>query len=870
MSFRIPVFALFTLLWQIGIPALGAATADSYLDQIKPILRERCYACHGALKQKGGLRLDTAERIHQGGKEGSALDLPHPELSRLLTRITHLDPEERMPPEAEALKPAEIAAIRAWIVAGAPRPATEREDDDPRDHWAFQRIERPPLPAGTVGENPIDAFLAQKREEHHLVTQSQEAERSLLLRRLYLDLIGLPPTTAQQADPRPWETIVEELLTSPQHGERWGRHWMDVWRYSDWYGLGAQLRYSQKHLWHWRDWIVESLDADKGYDRMIQEMLAADEIAPTDSANLRATGFLARNYYLFNRTTWLDSTIEHTGKAFLGLTMNCAKCHDHKYDPIEQVDYYRFRAIFEPHQVRLDPVAGITDFEKDGLPRVFDRHLDTETFLHVRGDPAHPDTSKPLTPGVPKFLASFAPEIKPVSLPIESWAPGSREYVRQDRRNEAQKQIEAAKREVAEARGKGASAPKNPPVGSTKETTIASEELAELRLRFAESTQVSLEATIAADDAAFSRAADALGLAKIAALKQAETGKAKATLEVALKEKAGDAGKLQAAKTALVAAEKALTEVTSSYQPLRASKAALEGPAEKEEDTPVVFPETSSGRRTMLAQWITSRDNPLTARVAVNHVWLRHFGEPLVETVFDFGRQAPRPEHQDLLDWLAVEFIESGWSFRHLHRLMVTSETYRLTSTAAGADHATLAADPTNRFYWRMNPRRMESQVVRDSLLELSGTLDTTRGGPSIQPSKPSTRRSLYFIHSGGQQDKFLTMFDDADLLQCYRRSESIVPQQALALSNSALSLEQAAKIAGHLAGTTDENEFIAAAFAIILARAPDESERTECRLFLGDLRALAPPGKAKTSDSRERAQLIHALLNHNDFVTIR
>ena len=192
---------------------------------------------------------------------------------------------------------------------------------------------------------------------------------------------------------------------------------MDVWRYSDWYGLGKQLRNSQKHLWHWRDWIIKSLNDDKGYDRMIVEMLAGDEAAPDNVESITGTGFLARNYYLFNRTTWLDSTIEHTSKAFLGLTVNCAKCHDHKYDPITQLDYYRLRAIFEPHQVRLDPVPGESDFEKGGLPRVFDDDIHASTYLHVRGDPKSPDKSNPIAPGVPSMLSSFEHQIKSISLP---------------------------------------------------------------------------------------------------------------------------------------------------------------------------------------------------------------------------------------------------------------------------------------------------------------------------------------------------------------------------------------------------------------------------------------------------------------------
>jgi hypothetical protein len=192
---------------------------------------------------------------------------------------------------------------------------------------------------------------------------------------------------------------------------------MDLWRYSDWYGLGDQLRYSQKHLWHWRDWIVESLNEDKGYDRMVQEMLAGDELAPDDPKVLRATGYLARSYYLFNRTTWLDEVVEHTGKAFLGITMNCVKCHAHKYDPFSHEDYYAFRAIFEPHHVRLDALPGQPDLEKDGLPRAYDLHLERTTFLHVKGDEKQPDMSKVIAPAIPKVLEFEALKIHPLALP---------------------------------------------------------------------------------------------------------------------------------------------------------------------------------------------------------------------------------------------------------------------------------------------------------------------------------------------------------------------------------------------------------------------------------------------------------------------
>ncbi|MGV3486598.1 MAG: DUF1549 domain-containing protein, partial [Planctomycetaceae bacterium] len=343
-----------------------AADAKFYESQIKPLLAGKCFACHGALRQEAGLRLETRAAMLTGGDSGTVLAPGLPDASLLLQRI--VAPEsERMPPaeEGAALEPAEIEMISRWIREGAPAPPDETLPPSPTAHWAFQPIVAPEIPSAAADDaespHPIDRLLSAAQLARGLSAQPL-ASREIRLRRLYLDLIGLPPTRTQLADSRSWDEIVDELLASPQHAERWARHWMDVWRYSDWYGLNDQLRNSAKHLWRWRDWIVHSLHRDKPYDRMIQEMLAGDELAPDDPDVVVATGFLARNYYLFNRTTWLDDTIEHSAKAFMGLTLNCAKCHDHKYDPLSQVDYYRYRAIFEPHQVRLDPVPGAIEF----------------------------------------------------------------------------------------------------------------------------------------------------------------------------------------------------------------------------------------------------------------------------------------------------------------------------------------------------------------------------------------------------------------------------------------------------------------------------------------------------------------------------
>src|SRR5262249_43292635 len=238
------------------------------------------------------------------------------------------------------------------------------------------------------------------------------ADKATLLRRVTLDLVGLPPSREELhaflADEAPdaYDKVVDRLLASPQYGERWGRPWMDVWRYSGPFGLGEEYRYSQRHVWRWRDWIIESLNADKGYDRMIVEMLAGDELAPGDPNTLRATGYLARNWYKFNRNIWIQDTVEYTAAGFLGTTLRCARCHDHKYDPISQADYYRFRAVFEPHDVRIDPVPAQPDINKDGVARVFDKTPDTPTYLFVRGDERNPDKSRTLTPGVPRLFST--------------------------------------------------------------------------------------------------------------------------------------------------------------------------------------------------------------------------------------------------------------------------------------------------------------------------------------------------------------------------------------------------------------------------------------------------------------------------------
>ncbi|MCC9608032.1 DUF1553 domain-containing protein [Blastopirellula sp. JC732] len=1060
--------------------------AVDYQKQIKPLLKARCYACHGALKQEGSLRLDTAVLLKQGGDSGAVIALGDAaDTSELIQRISTEDLSLRMPPdhEGEPFHPHEIDLFRKWIAAGAPAPEDERPEADVKDHWSFRAVKRPELPPLKNSDwvrNPIDVWVAASLEENGL-TPVEEASRIVLLRRLYLDLIGVPPTAeeiaAAEADMSPdwYEKVVDRLLADPRYGERWARHWMDVWRYSDWWGLGDGLRNSQRHMWHWRDWIVESLNEDESYDEMVRLMLAADELAPNDPEKLRASGYLARNYFIFNRDKWMDEVVTHVGKGFLGLTLNCAKCHDHKFDPIPQEDYYRMRAFFEPYHVRVDMTAGTTSFDQDGISRAFDAVLDKPTYLFVRGDEAHPDKSREIAPGVPEIVASGELQIKPLTLPEEAWKPGLQSWVLDNYLAEAQQRFEGAQRQLErltpstgdsqlaaatsfepiietfdsldpkrwkmEGEGWTPSAGKLeqkldgsvrrqltlleqappdfevelryqllggsvhrsvgidfdvPPSGGNDAATFPyvylSGSLKDAKVQAAfqkEGTShypgdgrqpysvelnrpyvltlrvrgdlinvsvngehrlawrsplarrpgairlMTFDAIAEIDEfqlRALDPAAEMVGIGQASAPNGRDAfEKAQADLEFAEAElqsiqlriaaiesqQSGESAELQnekrlaairgerrlaiaAAQRDRLVAEQSLVSAKddakkkSQEQLNKADKSLQEKLAllgaeigadatftpfvgakwyptrfqhTGRDDPTISFAATSTGRRTALANWITNRSNPLTARVAVNHLWARHFGKPLAANTFDLGRNSPTPTHHKLIDWLAAEFMENQWSMKQLHRLIVTSATYRMTSSAAGAKE-NLQQDPDNHLLWRREPIRLESQAIRDTILELSGTLDVQMGGPSVPPAQQeaSRRRSLYFYHSNNDRNLFLTTFDEAEVTECYRRDESVVPQQALAMTNSKLVLEAAPLIAKRIGqDSPSDDQFIEQAFAVVLGIHPSAEEMQLSRAALDEWKQL-PSGSAE--NARER--LIWILLNHNDFVTIR
>jgi hypothetical protein len=741
----------------------------------------------------------------------------------------------------------------------------------------FERVQRPPIPKVKNADwvrTPVDAFIAAEHEERGL-TPRPSAPKPILLRRVYLDLIGLSPTPEEQRafeedrSSDAYEKVVDRLLADPRHGERWGRHWMDIWRYSDWAGWtdGKQVRDSQRHIWRWRDWIVESLNADRGYDRMVTEMLAADELAPGDPSALRATGFLVRNYKMLSREQWMEDTVKHTAQAFLGITLGCAKCHDHRTDPISQAEYYQVRAIFEPHQVRTDRVPGELDREKDGLPRAYDVDKEAPTYFLIRGDERKPDKGRAMKPAVPRALCGD--KLKPalnialVKLPSEAASPDKREFVIKDTVTASEQARTKAREALANAKPE-----------QMKER--------ELEAAIADAKHTALLAVLRAEQLEDQGKKDAdewKEAAKAAMLKQSNVALCEARLAIHTATLAqADAQRVldelpppaepeiadpnQAKRDKAAAATKKAAEaaqvLAKADEQMNAEPTTAFKPRPKDD-----YPAVSTGRRLAFAKWLTDANNPLTARVAMNHIWLRHFGRGIVATPENFGTNGARPSHPALLDWLAAEFMADGWKMKAMHRMLVTSSTYRMASTP---DETDAKIDTDDIDLWCMPARRMEAELVRDNLLYVCGNLDPAKGGADIDQMQglTSKRRSIYLRSAAEKEVEFLKIFDGPSVNECYQRHPTVMPQQSLALANSELTRAQSKLLAKRLtdeAAGSDE-VFVRAGFARVLARAPTAEEVKACLEFLS---VNASPDAARSHEN-----LILVLFNHNDFVTIR
>jgi mono/diheme cytochrome c family protein len=786
----------------LASPAFAAeatsGTDEFFEKRVRPVLVQHCYQCHSAAakKSKGGLRLDTREGLLKGGGSGPALLPGDPDQSLFIRAVRRTDKHLRMPPK-EKLSDAQIADLAAWVKAGAPAPrAAVPSGLSPKDGhhlWSLRPVKDPPVPRvkGTSWvRTPVDAFILARLEAAGVVP-APHADPRTLLRRVTFDLTGLPPTPAEMdaflADlsPEALERVVDRLLASPRYGERWGRHWLDVVRYADTCGNASDHPVPQAHKY--RDWVIRAFRRDLPYDQFVREQIAGDLMPAGSDAERRdcitATGYLAvARRFGGDRTgehyLTLDDTIDNLGRAVLGMTLACARCHDHKFDPFTVRDYYGLYGIFASTRYPF-PGAEVGKQQEDFVPLASPAEVEA--------------TLRPYR----EKLARLAARVK---------------------------QLEAAEAEARKS-----------PEGAAKETGV----------------RAAAEAVAAAQKELAATRADRPAIEDAYAV--AEGTPADAPVQVR-----GDPKRL-------------------GDRVPRGFPAVLGG-----QRLPPGF--RGSGR-SQLAGWLTDPRNPLTARVMVNRIWQHHFGRGIVETPNDFGRRGKPPTHPELLDFLAARFIESGWSVKAMHRLILLSRSWQLVSTAPAS---AVAADPNNALFGRSARRRLDAEAIRDAMLFVAGELDERPGGGHPFPPArtwgftqhvpfmavyETRRRSVYLMQPRLRKHPYLALFDGADPSSSTAdRLPSTTPLQALFLMNDSLAHEVAAKLAKRMiASAPDVAARLTLAYRLSLGRPPTANERRACAGFLRAYRdrltALKMP-----SDQLERltwAAFARALLCTNEFVYI-
>ena len=745
---------------------------------IRPLIVEKCQTCHGNEKAKAGLRLTDRESLLKGGESGPAVVPKQPEESRLVHAVRYLD-ELKMPPK-EKLSAGEIAAIERWVASGAPWPAstsvttTAAEFKPTAAHkawWAFQPVRSEPPPVVDASEgaiNEIDAFVSEALKSKG-ITPAKPADRRGWIRRATFDITGLPPTPEAAAEfvgdkaADAYEKVVDRLLASPAYGQRWARHWLDVARYADYYDADPKARTASCELteaWRYRDWVVDAFNRDFPFDQFIVHQIAGDLLPDPEGKEIYPAGLIATTF--LSNGVWdrgdadkekivsdmADDQIDTVGKAFLGLTLGCARCHDHKFDPISQNDYYALAGIFYSTHILKDLGAKGAEYVMNRVPLVAkaeaevwekQRRLIDETQAKIVAIDKTPKTKE-----MEKERAGLAAE------------------------------RERLKREL----------PPEPPLA------MAVQEEGTPGGLFPKIQDVPLHIR-----GSYARPGPivARGLPRF------------------------------------IAGE--------NQEPIR------EG----------------SGRK-VLARWVASKSNPLTARVIVNRVWQWHFGEGLVPTPSNFGMRSQPPSHPKLLDWLASRLVEEGWSLKTLHRRIMLSAAYRRSSVDA-RDQVT--RDPENRGLGRFSPRRLDAEELRDALLFVSGGLDQAAGGPAAD-GIDTPRRSLYVQTARWDRSSLATLFDAANPdSSTEKRNVSTVAPQALVFLNHPFVFTQAKRLAERLAREVPGggNPRIGRAYELLFGRTAQPGEIAVCRGFLFE------PGLP--SDKADWAGLAHLLLCSNEFMYI-
>ena len=768
------------------VAAASAQTPDAafYESTIRPILRTNCLACHTDKTLTSGLSLESREAILRGGNRGPLIDQDKPAASLLLAAIRQTGDAPKMPP-GRKLAEEQAAAIEKWIAAGLPMPAQAQPSKRRgADHWAFQapkKIAPPVVSLGAWPKNQIDYFILSKLEAAKL-KPAPEASRETLLRRVSLDLVGLPPTveeTAQfLADTRPdaYDRAVERLLASQHYGERWGRHWLDLARYADSDGYTID---APREIWKYRDWVIKATNDDQPFDQFVIDQYAGDLRPNPTNEQLIATGFHRNTPSNFEggidfeqyRVEAVADRVATTGAVFLGLTVGCARCHDHKFDPISQREFYQLFAFLN----------NVDEVDKEA-----DRNRFNKPFLEF---------------GTPEEIAKKGANTAQLRL-LEGELENYR--ITLASLNEEEKKKDLGLRERQE--GLRALRARSPKIVSTM------------------------------------------------IMRELETPRA------------------------------AYIHLGGDF--LRKGAPVEPGALGVLNSLPSTPANGSRRNRLDLANWLVDRSNPLTARVTVNRMWQRYFGKGLVETDSDFGTQGDKPSHQDLLDWLAVEFMDRGWSQKAIHRLIVTSATYRQSSVAR-PDAA--AVDPGNKLLARQERLRLDAEIVRDASLTAAGLFHPAVGGPSVYPPQPAGvyqvtqvrrewktstggdrfRRGMYTFFQRSAPHPSLIVFDAPDAtVSCTRRVRSNTPLQALTQLNDETTKELAEAMSDRMTKQADDAARLRQGFLLALNRAPRADESERLLRYLAAQRDSAKPGDAAAGEKLAWASVARVLLNLDEFLT--
>jgi len=784
------------------VTELKSEHTEFFERKIRPLLVENCYECHkaGAKKLGGGLLLDSRAGLIKGGDTGPVITPGDPEASLLIHAVRHTDPHLTMPPKSK-LSPEQIADLETWVKLGAPDPRTAdtvaivkaRETidwDKAREWWSFQPLKSPPAPVVKRTDWPatdLDRFIFARLEQAG-IEPAGDAEKRVLIRRATFDLIGLPPTPedvdAFLADqtPEAFARVVDRLLASPHYGERWGRHWLDVVRYADTAGDNSDFPIPQLH--RYRDWVIRAFNRDLPYDQFVREQLAGDLLpgATTEETHERlvATGYIANSRRFGSRVDdypqhlTIEDTIDNLGRAFLGLTVSCARCHDHKFDPITAADYYALYGIF--HSTRYPwPGIELDQRQRDLVPLVAADKL------------AGAEAARKVFDEEKRRLEKEAQKLKD-SL--------------KDTPAEEKKNVEA----------------------KIKDAEQAVKDHVNRGLPFEQAYAV----------------AEALKSANV---------------PIQIK---GDP-----AKPGDVVPRRFLTVLGGQELP---------------------GTETASGRR-QLAEWIVDHNNPLTARVMANRLWLHHFGKGLVPTPNDYGKQGKPPTHPELLDWLASEFIKSGWSMKAMHRLIMRSRTYQLASTRS---EAAIAKDVSNELLSSFPRHRLDAEALRDTLLVLGGNLEPAPKGPHPFPPQTewkftqhnpfravydSKHRSVYLMTQRIQRHPYLAIFDGADpSTSTAVRTTSTTPLQALYLLNDQFVHEQSQAFAARIvAAAKDDDTRLQFAYQTALGRPAEREELERGRSFLASARTKLGESGAPAAqvDAEAWQAMVRVIFRLNEFVYV-